>query len=129
MRLARDDNLLSAQVTADGVVLANGDSWRVTSPRGLSDTGACTVGIRAGALRLHARTGDAALPGVVALAEITGSETLVHVTTAVGALVAQLAGVHVLALGTRITLFADPTQSDVFDAAGALRSAPEPAGH
>ena len=121
-------NLLSAQATADGVVLANGDQWHVTSPRGMSGLDVCTVGIRAGALRLRARTGDVALPGVVALAEITGSETFVHVTTAVGALVAQLTGVHVLALGTRLTLFADPTQSYVFDAAGALRSAPELVG-
>ncbi len=126
-------NLLSAQATATHVVLANGDQWRVTSPRdssprGMTGTGACTVGIRAGALRLRARDGDVALPGVVALAEITGSETFVHVTTAVGPLVAQLTGVHVLALGARVTLFADPAQIYVFDAAGALCSAPEFAG-
>ena len=117
-------NLLAARLTADGVVLANGDRWRVTSPRGTSDIGACTVGIRASTLRLRARDGDVAVPGVVALADITGSETFVHVTTAVGPLVAQLTGVHMLELDTNLTLFADPAQCYVFDAAGALRSAP-----
>ena len=41
------------------------------------------------------RAGDVALPGTVELAEISGSDTFVHVDTAVGELVAQLTGVHV----------------------------------
>ena len=58
---------------------------------------------RAGADRRHPRrraarrrraSGDVALPGKVELAEISGSDTFVHVDTAIGELVAQLTGVH-----------------------------------
>ena len=84
-----------------------------------------TLGIRAGSLRVHARPGDVALPGSVELAEISGSDTFVHVDTAVGELVAQLTGVHQLGLGARITLYLSPAQIYLFDAAGDLLLAPQ----
>jgi len=49
----------------------------------------------------------------------------VHVATAVGELVAQLTGVHVFALGDALTLYLDPRQAYVFDAAGDLIAAPQ----
>ena len=51
--------------------------------------------MRASALRVHAQPGDVALPGKVELAEISGSDTFVHVHTLVGELVAQLTGLPV----------------------------------
>ena len=87
-----------------------------------------TLGVRAPALRVHARTGDVALPGTVELAEISGSDTFVHVATAVGELVAQLTGVHDFALGAPITLHLNPAQVYVFDAAGTLLVAPPRSG-
>ena len=68
--------------------------------------------------------GDVALPGRVELAEISGSDTFVHVDTQVGELVAQLTGVHVFTLGAPITLYLDAAQVHVFDAAGNLLVAP-----
>ena len=59
------------------------------------------------------------------LAEISGSDTFVHVHTAVGELVAQLTGVHEFELGTALTLHVQPTQVHVFDASGALLVAPQ----
>ena len=88
------------------------------------DGAALTLGIRAGALRVRARSGDVALPGSVELAEISGSDTFVHVDTAVGELVAQLTGVHQFALGAAITLYLSPAQVYLFDAAGDLLVAP-----
>ena len=44
--------------------------------------------------------------------------------TAIGELVAQLTGVHVFALGSSITLYLEPLQAYVFDAAGASLVAP-----
>ena len=87
-------------------------------------TPALTVGVRASALRVHGRDGDVALPGKVELAEISGSDTFVHVATPIGELVAQLTGVHVFELGAPITLYLDPAQVYVFDAAGDLLVAP-----
>jgi glycerol transport system ATP-binding protein len=85
---------------------------------------ALTLGIRAAALRVEARAGDLAIPGRVELAEISGSDTFVHVETAVGELVAQLTGVHFFELGAPITLHVSPQQAYVFDAKGALLVAP-----
>ena len=53
-----------------------------------------------------------------------GSDTFVHVKTAIGELVAQLTGVHVFALGSSITLYLDPRQAYVFGADGNLLVAP-----
>ena len=83
-----------------------------------------TIGVRASALRVSGRDGDVALPGKVELAEISGSDTFVHVDTAIGELVAQLTGVHVFELGTSITLYLNPAQVYVFDSAGDLLVAP-----
>jgi glycerol transport system ATP-binding protein len=115
-------NLVEARATPDGVTLASGMSLAVALPGGTTKTGteALTVGIRASALRAHRRDGDLSLPGVVELAEISGSDTFVHVETAVGELVAQLPGVHVLTLGAPITLYLSTAQVYVFDARGDL---------
>ena len=85
-----------------------------------------TIGVRASSLRVQQREGDVALPGKVELAEISGSDTFVHVETPVGEVVAQLTGVHYFALGAAITLYLNPTQVYVFDSAGVLLVAPRP---
>jgi glycerol transport system ATP-binding protein len=87
--------------------------------------GSLTIGVRAGALRVTERSGDVAFAGTVELAEISGSDTFVHVATTVGELVAQLTGVHFFALGAPVTLYLDPAQAYVFDANGDLLVAPE----
>jgi glycerol transport system ATP-binding protein len=71
------------------------------------------------------REGDVALQGNVELTEISGSDTFVHMATPVGEVVAQLTGVHDFDLGAVITLYLNPAQVYVFDAAGALLVAPD----
>ncbi len=83
-----------------------------------------TVGLRASALRVVARPGDIALPGIVELAEIAGSDTFVHVATVAGELVAQLTGVHYFDLGAALTVYLDPAQVYLFGADGLLLQAP-----
>jgi glycerol transport system ATP-binding protein len=92
---------------------------------GTLTAGTLTAGIRAGALRVQARAGDVQLPGVVELAEISGSDTFVHVATAVGDVVAQLTGVHVFDIGSALTLHFSPLQAYVFGADGNLLLAPD----
>ena len=115
-------NLVAGNAGAHGVMLASG----VTLPLKLPGLGhaALTVGLRASALRVSARDGDVALVGRVELAEISGSDTFVHVDTELGEVVAQLTGVHQLRLGAAITLYLSPSQAYVFDAAGDLLVAP-----
>ena len=119
-------NLIAAAAVPGGVALVGGLSLALTLPPAAttSTTTALTIGVRAGALRVRGRAGDVALPGSVELAEISGSDTFVHVDTAVGELVAQLTGVHQFALGATITLYLSPAQAYVFDAAGDLLLAP-----
>ena len=119
-------NLIAGTVassgTLPGVALAAGLSLALRPDAAAG--AALTLGVRAGALRVHGRDGDLALPGQVELAEISGSDTFVHVDTAVGELVAQLTGVHLFELGAPITLYLSPAQVYVFDAAGDLLLAP-----
>jgi len=83
------------------------------------------VGLRASALRVVPHEGDVALPGRVELAEISGSDTYVHVGTLVGELVMQLTGVHYFELGAALTVWFSPAQAYLFDAAGDLCVAPQ----
>jgi glycerol transport system ATP-binding protein len=115
-------NLIEGSTASIGVTLPAGVQLSVPLPS--SSTPKLTIGVRASALHVTQRPGDVALPGKVELAEISGSDTFVHVDTAVGELVAQLTGVHFFDLGSNITLYLHPAQVYVFDASGALLVAP-----
>ena len=116
-------NLIAATPLPQGVRLQGGCDLAIPLPAG-SAAGALTVGVRASALRVHARPGDVSVSGVVELAEISGSDTFVHAHTPWGELVAQLTGVHYFELGTSITLHLDPAQAYVFGADERLVWAP-----
>ncbi len=115
-------NLIAGTATARGVALPGNVQLARTLPTAASAS--LTVGVRAGALRVHGRDGDIALPGKVELAEISGSDTFVHVVTPLGELVAQLTGVHQFELGAQVTLYLDPARAYVFGADGNLLVAP-----
>ena len=115
-------NLVAGTAATLGVTLPAGVNLSVPVPA--ARTASLTIGVRASGLRVRGAPGDLALPGKVELAEIAGSDTFVHVDTAVGELVAQLAGVHDFSLGEAITLYMNPSQVYVFDAAGDLLVAP-----
>ncbi|WP_422096554.1 ABC transporter ATP-binding protein [Variovorax sp.] len=115
-------NLLAGTAAAGSVQLAGGPALALALPESVA--GAVTVGLRASALDVEAGEGDIALPGTVELAEISGSDTFVHVETAVGELVAQLTGVHRFELGASITLYFSAARAYVFDAGEKLARAP-----
>ena len=118
-------NLVAASATASGIALPSGLALPVAWPGGARPAaGGITLGIRASALRVQPRAGDVALPGRVELAEISGSDTFVHVDTPIGELVAQLTGVHDFTLGAPVTLHLSPVQVYLFNAAGDLLLAP-----
>jgi glycerol transport system ATP-binding protein len=118
-------NLVAALPAAGGLQLMAGPVLNLPMPAAPAERlVTLTAGIRGSALRIAAREGDVALPGQVELAEISGSDTFVHVQTPVGELVAQLTGVHRFELGAQVTLYFDSRQVYVFDALGALLVAP-----
>jgi len=117
-------NTVAARRAESGVQIPGGPHMPLALPQGGASGDALTLGVRASALRLQPRPGDLALPGRVELAEISGSDTFVHVQAAVGELVAQLTGVHFFDLGAPITLHLAPGHCHVFDGHGALLAAP-----
>jgi glycerol transport system ATP-binding protein len=92
---------------------------------GLAD-GRYTLGIRPDHLLL-ARPGPeaVAVTATVAISEITGSESFIHVDFAGSRWVALVHGVHDREIGLPIELYVEPARCFVFDAAGALAAAPE----
>ncbi|CAN5917757.1 ABC transporter ATP-binding protein [soil metagenome] len=119
-------NLIAGTLADGGVMLPTGTTLAIPLPEAAKTKRGSTVtlGVRAGALRMAERPGDLALAGKVELAEIAGSDSFVHVDTPIGELIAQLTGVHVFTIGAALTLYLDPKQVYVFDAAGDLLAAP-----
>lgn len=125
-------NLIAAEAGAQGLVLQPPAGQMVPAPLPLTlppgATRQLTLGVRSSDLHLTAKPGSLKLSGSVELAEISGSDTFVHVATPVGELVAQLTGVHRFELGARLDLSLDPGRVYVFDASGDLLLAPQRAG-
>jgi len=82
------------------------------------------LGLRAHSLRLAPQEGDVPIEAVVDLAEISGSETYIHVHRGALSIVAQLPGVHVQELGARCVLYCRPDALLLFATDGRLLHAP-----
>jgi glycerol transport system ATP-binding protein len=117
-------NLAAGSIVPGGVLLNAGPKLTLDLPASAGSQSSVTAGLRASALHLEDRPGDVSLEGRVELAEISGSDTFVHVSTAIGEVVAQLTGVHYFELGVRVSLYFSPAQVYVFDSSGALLLAP-----
>jgi glycerol transport system ATP-binding protein len=85
------------------------------------------LGIRANHLNLERRTeADVAIAAEVDLAEISGSETFVHLRHNNLDWVVQEEGVHRLPRGSALTFYLDPERLYAFGDTGALELAPPP---
>ena len=92
--------------------------------RGLAP-GPYRFGLRANHLSVSRTAAeDVEVPAAVDLAEVSGSETFVHVTHNGVAWVVQQEGVHTLQLGRPVTVFLKSRRMFVFDPAGGLAAAP-----
>jgi glycerol transport system ATP-binding protein len=85
----------------------------VAAPKGLED-GYYTLGVRPH----HLALADKGLAGTVKAAEITGSESFIHVDTPAGPFVVTAPGVATVAIGEAVHLALDPARVLVFDALG-----------
>ena len=86
---------------------------------------ACTIGVRCHHLRLAPSENAVPLACKVDLAELSGSETYLHLHHGESLIVAQLAGVHQFALASSQAVYLKPNQVFIFDAKGELLSAPQ----
>jgi glycerol transport system ATP-binding protein len=120
-------NLIHATLDGGVAQLRAGLAIRLT-PDQLRNAGQqkeVMVGLRAHSLRLTPRhADDVAIEAEVELAEISGSETYVHVHRGPIAMVAQLPGVHKLELGAPCSLYCRPDDLFLFAPDGALLFAP-----
>jgi len=119
-------NLIPASGIAGGLQLDGGPLLKLAMPS--TNSRRFTVGLRASALRVSGEGKDLPLAAKVELAEISGSDTFVHLDTPVGPLVAQLTGVHYFDLGAVITLYFNPALVYVFDSDGMLLLSPARGG-
>jgi glycerol transport system ATP-binding protein len=118
---AEIDSVSGTAMFADGMRLPLSPD----AARALRNTnGAVVLGIRAHQFRLEPRSGHGAVAGRVDLAEISGSETYVHLSRGGTSFVAQLIGVHDFALGDHCTLYVDPADLYFFEPGGRLLFAP-----
>jgi glycerol transport system ATP-binding protein len=118
-------NLLSAQWHEGRVRIGSGSELVLPLQLPAPSHPKLTVGLRASALHERAADGDLAVHGLVELAEISGSDTYVHLDSPLGGLVAQLTGVHFFDLGAALTLYFHPSQAYVFGADEMLLLAPQ----
>jgi glycerol transport system ATP-binding protein len=82
------------------------------------------LGLRANALQTTTSDGALALPARVQLAEISGTDTFVHLDCGGIELVMQQTGVHVHDIGTTLTVYLQPQDAYVFDDQGGLLRPP-----
>lgn len=131
-------NMLDA--TADnerGVRLSDGTLLQITNRTlALRKGQACKIGIRCNHVRLksHADIGAAPTTSVaiacsVDLAELSGSETYLHLHHNGTVLVAQIPGVHTFEIASALQAYVNPAELFIFDQQGCLLSAPAEASY
>ncbi len=119
-------NVAAVDKRGDRLAAADG-TLRLPASRGVAGLpdGAYRLGLRPHHLYLdrpHARA--VAVRGRVTIAEITGSETFLHVALGGAAWIAVAHGVHHLEVGSEVELWIDPERVFLFEPAGALAAAP-----
>jgi glycerol transport system ATP-binding protein len=121
-------NLMHATVDASGLAhLGSGVTLQLNAAQvqRAAQHKEVMLGLRAHSLRLDAKApGDFPIEGEVDLAEISGSETYVHMHRGRIALVAQLPGVHDLEIGSQCSMTCRSDDLFLFAPDGALLFAP-----
>jgi glycerol transport system ATP-binding protein len=121
-------NLMSAKLAGGGVAQLDSGLAVPLTPAQLQKAAShkkVILGLRAHSLRLaHGDDGDFPIEATVDLAEISGSETYVHMHRESISLVAQLPGVHDIGIGSRCSMYCRPADLFLFAPDGALLFAP-----
>ena len=118
-------NEIRAELDGDSALLPGGMRLPLPPRKLMNLPREVVLGIRAHQFSTTAHAGSGAIAGRVELAEISGSETYLHVSSHGLSLIAQLPGIHDLELGRPCTLHVDPADVYCFDAQGQLVFAPE----
>ena len=118
-------NMAAGVVSAGDAMIAGDVRLPLTDHLSGLGEGAYTFGVRANHLSLsRAAAEDIEIQGTVDLAEVSGSETFVHVVHGNTSLVVQEEGVHSLGIGKEIRVYLDPDHLFAFDGVGRLVASP-----
>lgn len=117
-------NLVDVQVRKGTAHFPQGLELKLADHLQALPDGAYRFGIRALHLALHGVEGQPSFPAVVELADISGSETFIHVHAKDLDWVVQEEGVHEHRLGEQVTVFFDAARIYAFGKDGAVRAAP-----
>ncbi len=118
-------NHVDGKLAADALTLAGEVRMPVPAHMATLAHGAYRFGIRANHLNVAPLPAPAVCVEVRSeLAEISGSETYLHVHFGGHAWVVQEEGVHEVQLGQRLNVYLDPNRLYVFDTSGALVASP-----
>ena len=134
----RPDNIEAARVFSDPplnelaiekrgpvVILGSGRNLPVVGALSRLPDGVYRLGFRADAVSVgDGQTPGFNFPGEVRVTELSGSESFVHVDVDVGVWVCLAPGVHEWEPGSHVEARVDPNRVFVFDASGALATAP-----
>lgn len=122
-------NLLTATLNSNLLQLEDEFSTSPSEHMRALKSGTYRIGVRANHVTFTPQTNDdITIPVNVELADISGSETFVHVRHRQHAsrfrIVAQLAGVHMYEPGQEVTIYLSPKRLYAFDNMGKLAAAP-----
>ncbi len=123
-------NLLAATINSNLLQLEDEFSAICSQHMLALKNGDYRIGVRANHVTFMPLSGeDVTIPAKVELADISGSETFVHLRHRQQAdrfrIVAQLAGVHMYEPGQEVTIYLNPKRLYAFDHTGKLAAAPE----
>ena len=120
-------NRLGARKSGSAVSLSNGSEIRAIGGLAAVPDGEYTVGFRAHHLGLEPAGADSfAIPAIVSVAEITGSESFVHLDVGKQRLIALVPGVKRLEPGSSITAYLDARHLFLFETDGRLAASSTP---
>ncbi|RAI55138.1 ABC transporter ATP-binding protein [Roseicella frigidaeris] len=119
-RVFSDPPLNEAPARLAGGQLRFGAGAAIPAPEAGLAEGACTIGIRAHQLSLDPLPGAVALPATVRVAEVTGSESYVHLDVGDLAWVVLAPGIRRPEPGAAATIWLDPRRCLVFGGDGRL---------
>ncbi len=118
-------NFLTVKIDNGAAVTEVGPSLELTGPLKDLPAGRFEIGFRPNHVSLGPwRQGLAAVKGTIAVSEITGSESFVHLDVANTRWIALARGVHELQPGQTIEVYLDPAKFFVFETNGNLVRAP-----
>jgi glycerol transport system ATP-binding protein len=114
-------NFLTVSKAGRRLMFGAGQSVEAAGPLARLPDGRYRAGFRANHLELGGHTGAALdFRGTVAVTEITGSETFVHLDHGEDRWIALVEGIHRLSQGDEVQVFLDPAHVHVFDETGAF---------